>query len=439
MTTYYIDPDASVDGTGTIYNPFNTWSSVLWKAGNTYLQKAGTTANETVTIGSSGSKSRRIIIGEYGGNTKPIINGTTRAISGFDKSYWTAVNLELKSAATQHAIYPAKSDATTTLDVLIDSCLISQAGAAGIWYQGVGLTILDTTIHNCTQDGVIGNGDNFTFNRGSIYDVDNGASVGDCIQLLTNCNDVEIKDSSFDGTGILTKQCIIIQGAGTKGSIEGCTFTGLAGTAGAVVHVDTVTNFIINSNYIKGGSRSITCTSDGSRIFSNILLNPTDVCVHAIDGSIEIYNNIFSGYGSKAIYSAGGTSCNIIEYNNIYTSSATRHFIVASPTVWTSDYNCYVESSGTEFSYNGLAYNFADYKTASGQDANSITGSAGFIDYAGEDFNLSSNSQCVGAGTNIIKEFDRLRDYNKNRHHYKQDMGAIRSIRPSSASRRNRR
>jgi len=43
MATYYIDPSAAVNGSGTIGSPYNTWVGVPLTANNTYLQKRGTT------------------------------------------------------------------------------------------------------------------------------------------------------------------------------------------------------------------------------------------------------------------------------------------------------------------------------------------------------------------------------------------------------------
>ena len=76
-TTYYIDPSASTNGNGTQLSPFKYWSSVTWTAGNTYLQKCGTTANEQVNIGVSGTSGSLITLGSYGTGSLPVISGFT--------------------------------------------------------------------------------------------------------------------------------------------------------------------------------------------------------------------------------------------------------------------------------------------------------------------------------------------------------------------------
>ena len=43
MATYYVDPSASTNGSGTAGSPYNTWVGITLTANNTYLQKRGTT------------------------------------------------------------------------------------------------------------------------------------------------------------------------------------------------------------------------------------------------------------------------------------------------------------------------------------------------------------------------------------------------------------
>jgi hypothetical protein len=58
MATYYIDPSAGTNGTGTAASPFNTWTGVPVAAGNVYKQKRGTTwsgAFPSLTSGTVGN------------------------------------------------------------------------------------------------------------------------------------------------------------------------------------------------------------------------------------------------------------------------------------------------------------------------------------------------------------------------------------------------
>ena len=64
MATYYIDPDLGSDSytaaqAQNVATPWRTWAkagaSGNWSAGNSFLQKAGTTTTETPTFQGGGS------------------------------------------------------------------------------------------------------------------------------------------------------------------------------------------------------------------------------------------------------------------------------------------------------------------------------------------------------------------------------------------------
>jgi hypothetical protein len=92
--TYYIDPTCSSSGDGTTtscgtHGPFKTWAELgrgcggsnCWAAGNTYSQKGGTTAYETITVGASGTIGNVITINSYG-TGQAIINGAVTISDG---------------------------------------------------------------------------------------------------------------------------------------------------------------------------------------------------------------------------------------------------------------------------------------------------------------------------------------------------------------------
>lgn len=43
MSVFFIDPSSPTNGTGTLTNPYNTWTGITFQPGNSYLQKRGTT------------------------------------------------------------------------------------------------------------------------------------------------------------------------------------------------------------------------------------------------------------------------------------------------------------------------------------------------------------------------------------------------------------
>jgi len=85
-----IDPVGGNDKTGMRQlsqhkaedTPFKTWAAVVWNAGDIFLQKAGTTANENVIINKIGAQANSIKMGTYGQKVRAIVEG--------DKTVFTA-------------------------------------------------------------------------------------------------------------------------------------------------------------------------------------------------------------------------------------------------------------------------------------------------------------------------------------------------------------
>jgi len=74
----YIDPDAPDGGNGSLLNPFDSWFDVEWRAGTSYLQKAGTTFRESFSVSLQATEDARVVIGTYGGahGERATINGS---------------------------------------------------------------------------------------------------------------------------------------------------------------------------------------------------------------------------------------------------------------------------------------------------------------------------------------------------------------------------
>ena len=74
----HVDPTNSGDSAedGSIVHPYDSWSDVNFEAGNIYLQKRGTIANENIRIIVSGEENAPITLGAYGDGAKPILDGT---------------------------------------------------------------------------------------------------------------------------------------------------------------------------------------------------------------------------------------------------------------------------------------------------------------------------------------------------------------------------
>jgi hypothetical protein len=94
----------------------------------------------------------------------------------------------------------------------------------------------------------------------------------------------------------------------------------------------------------------------------------------------------------------------VIYLNNILSDSINafdvRHEDMAAS--YEADYNCYYNSlRALNFHWNGSNYTFANYKTASGEDANSVTGDPDFTDPDNADFSLGGSSSCDDQGRDL--------------------------------------
>jgi len=121
MATYYIDPTVTGPGSGTLANPFRSWTSVSWAPGNTYLQKRGTTYAGVFRLAASGTASQRITVGAYyrsdgsddPSQPKPVIllpgapttpaNGASIAVHNQERDFVTYRNLDIRNPALPEA------------------------------------------------------------------------------------------------------------------------------------------------------------------------------------------------------------------------------------------------------------------------------------------------------------------------------------------------
>jgi hypothetical protein len=129
----------------------------------------------------------------------------------------------------------------------------------------------------------------------------------------------------------------------------------------------------------------------------------------------KIYNNIIintNTSSSGALYTANLHTNNKFYNNIVYETQAYCANFAETSTI--SNNNCYYRvNAGNAFVWGDTTYtyaNFANYQTASGQDANSITADPLFR--SSTDYHLTKNSPCINAGTSLVGTVDD--DYEGN-------------------------
>ena len=226
MTTWYIDPSAGVDGSGTEASPFNTWASVTWSANDTYLQKAGTTFRGTVTVGANS-----VTLNRYGVGVDPIITGadTDATFSGPDG------NGNYESVTTYTNPTFVIKDGTAIQHGASEAAL----GANEWFYENVANTVVlgfDPS-SNTIEVGV----------------------RGVCVDCSTR-DGVVIKNYRFEGCRAVSAQAGVLFDSSAAGSVEGCSFYACRGgvdvrTDSTDVHVFSCTFDLVVAgvDYNRGG------------------------------------------------------------------------------------------------------------------------------------------------------------------------------------------
>ncbi len=259
MATFYIDPTANSGGDGSLSTPFNSWASVTWTAGNTYLQKAGTVYNGSVgriTISTTGTQASPITLSSYGDGPRPVLDGgRTRDIAIFatNHSDINISNFEIRNYTTAGCQFGSTgNDSSIARRIIINNLWVhsltggTQGTIAGIKWWGSDVTITDTLIENLEEDGIWCDGQNAHLNRVIIRNISNkNTGFGDCVQFGgARCSGATIENCYFDHLNNNDKQIIVLAGStetATTFRIRNNTFIGICSGAGCV-SVDCVTS-----------------------------------------------------------------------------------------------------------------------------------------------------------------------------------------------------
>jgi hypothetical protein len=178
---------------------------------------------------------------------------------------------------------------------------------------------------------------------------------------------------------------------------------------------DSGTTLTASHNHIYGtysygvnvGSGAGDGLATGSKItfFGNALdisqANNIGILLTGSVGSIFYNNTIYGPSNTNAAISQTSTSTGALVKNNIFWTGAYASVDSTSETSTAYDYNDYYSASGSPFNWGGTAYTFATWKTASSQDAHSITSNPLLANGPGANFSLLAGSPAIDAGVNL--------------------------------------
>lgn len=346
---------SAVDGTSTAVDP----GDILYFCSPLFTTEDVDTA--TVMINPSADVSgtageRTTFDGDcsaYGGPTMAKFDGGGTHDRGFDvgstqRTYLTLKNFELANFDAYGII--EQGLATASAYWIIDNLYIHDirgANARGIWSKSADMTLLNTRIHNTSEDNLYLEGDRFVMIGNELRE--GGLDQdGDNVQFgVTEAEDFIITDNSFQ-TSQDIKQCLLIgtdalptSGVVARNVCIGPSATAANHTAFFIRGTGTVTaaqNYAKNSRYLIYAAAGLTLNAYGNvghdlssygiqcgtgatdcRLFNNSVNNaPVCFSTESASGTSIIQNNVGIGCTTSGIRKNAGDT----ETNNAISDSA---------------------------------------------------------------------------------------------------------------------
>lgn len=409
--TIYIDPTyTGSTQNGSMSNPYNSWKKFTINSGNTYLQKGGTTYTTTSSISVSGKSS--VILGSYGtGKGKIVTTGTgTHIINVSNSTSVTVRDLEVYSTGTWTSGIIIQGTATNNQ---ITNCIIRKTewGVRILTTSG-GLKVLNTTINDIRDDGLyvkdassieIGFCTIFDVNKKYLVNPDQSYSAGDCIQLAsTNNLSFNIHDNILDHSSMGNKFALIAWGNNYSGTIEKNTIIGNINKNTSGIYLSPTTKtVIVRYNMIKNSEYGIYSFAKVDAYYNAFTNNKIGIQTNS-GYNLTSRNNVFYNNTSYGVTSSSNTSVTL--RNNIFNLASTSQKAIKTSGSITSNNNVFnTQHSGFINSSSSLTA----WRNATGNDANSIVATPGFVNPSNQDFHLQSGSPAInrGASVSLVKDY----------------------------------
>ncbi len=411
QTTYYFDPTNSNDPLedGSMLHPFDSYEDIDWEDYGVYLLKRNTTMtlNSMITL-----EADYVVFGAYGTGDRPVVYSTTtqHVFKAWQK--WDVVFQDLEIDAP-NAVSGINFLGNLTRNATVQNCKIHgmEWGVRGIngWS---GMTILNCEIFNTENDGIYAEVDSIEIAHCNIYNVNlawfenqnQSYSSGDCIQLNGACDNFYVHHNILDHSSTGNKFCFIAGGdPNSSGIFEYNTCIGDSALVFACLYIQpSLSDIHIRYNTLSSAQTGIYCNAMGASIYYNVI-EKCDVGVNMVNYSSAvntIYNNVF--YNNHLGYASNFSATEL--KNNIFYNEGTndRAFGYPYSNIITTDYNVIYPEHVDFIEYSYATYNtLADYQSASGNAANSLSVNPMFIDAANGNFHLQANSPCIGAGIGV--------------------------------------
>lgn len=348
MATYYVDPTALTNGSGSFASPFNVWTSAWTACGaassDVLLQKEGTTFTGTVGFTKNGaSADAPIIVGVYdavSGNR--ILNtmaaakvnggGTSIGMNMQDRYNVLVDGFEVYNCAN-YGFYEGHSAGTLdqkheyVTGMQFKNCFvhdIQSTSLAAMWIQGSGVKYNNILIQDCAGDGIY-HGGQCVAEDVTIKRIDNtNGGLGDCVSQFYLKGFSVWRRCILDHTNNSNKQAMVIGLNGATQTnytgilIEDCKFYGNVTGSGLVTFSD-LTAFTLRRCKFLGDKGPYVLGSGSSGTFDSNLIIGTDgdtIGIGCASGAtvVATHNTIIKHKRGVELLGSNGTSKNNISY-----------------------------------------------------------------------------------------------------------------------------
>jgi hypothetical protein len=446
QTEFYVSPAGNDTNSGTEIQPWKTLQKAFNSAtaGSTVFIKSGT-YNEKCTVNVSGNSGNGFITFRPFGNDAVIMDGTGKSgdqiILIEDKSYIKIIGLEIRNN-------------------------LNQSFGSGIWVKGGGshIELRKNTIHDMRRSGagdcmaisIYGTSNtslsNIVVDSNIIYDCEPGHSEALTLNgnvdtfwvtnnLIRDVNNIGIDMIGGEGT-CPTPALDAVRNGICRGNIVYNAHSLYGGGYAAGIYVDGGINIIVENNksYSNDVGIEIGCEIQG-RIASGIVVrnnlvfdnDKRGIGIGGYDfpstGKVTTttilnntcFNNDTEGTGAGELIIEYTEDC-IIKNNIFYSTSQNRLMTTtvgnASGNVF--DYNLWFVPGGLNLAtidFAGTVYTgFSNYKSGTGQDANSLFANPLFVSssLSNPDLHLQDSSPAIDAGNPTFVPAESEMDYDGN-------------------------
>lgn len=385
-TTYYIDATNGLDSnnglsTSTAWQTLSKASASPVTSGDTILLKKGETWTGTTLTPAAGTT-----IDAYGSGAKPIIDGNSAVARSISI---TANNVSVSNIT----VYGATSSMVFNTGTGTTISDVDSTGTPIAFRINAGTATLNrvTSSNASTAAFYFENSSSTTINTASSTTTSTGSGFRAITSSTLTCNDCTVSGSAVDGFSISNSatlncnRCKAYNNGSTGDSTSGDGYTS-HDTSTLNIH-----SSIAYGNYKSGVA--VTGASSGEILNSSFYNNVQSTNGSGWDSSGDV------GIGINA--TGTWTIKNNITYAHPVEFMITAVAVAGGATV-TSNYNLFYDSlGGSAFDYNGVFYNFSNYKTASGKDANSLNTNPLFRDISSSNFLLLPTSPAINAGASV--------------------------------------